>query len=319
MRDSTAVNRVAIMGADGFIGRHLSRYLTARPRIELVLIGRSFVDDYLTRQCPRARIVRADMTSTQAAAACSGAQVVVDLAGAESPRSLAGSGLDEVEKTAASHTGFYRRLGDCDVGHVVVLSSGGTVYGPTDAAVIAEDHPTRPRSGYGIAKLMVEEGLDAAARSGRFHHTILRPANCYGPGQVVKRRQGLIAAILDCYQSGRSLKVAGDGTIVRDFVFVDDLVTAIAATIDIALGNGDRLSGERINIGCGRGTSILEMIDMCAAITGRRLSVEFGPAHDFDVPRNVLDIGKAKRLLGWSPQVPLEPGLERLLRDLQHA
>jgi UDP-glucose 4-epimerase len=188
------------------------------------------------------------------------------------------------------------------------LSSGGAVYGASTASLIREDHPTRPHGGYGKLKLMMEEALDAAAGSG-FGRTILRPANCYGPGQTVKRRQGLMAAIVHCYQTGEPLKVAGDGSIIRDYVFIDDVVSAIVLAIDRAPGNG-----ERINIGSGRGTSILQLIDLCAAITGRRLELAFGPANDGDVPRNVLDIVKAARLLEWKPEVSLEDGVGQMLR-----
>ena len=156
---------------------------------------------------------------------------------------------------------------------------------------------------------MVEEELDAAAKAYGFGHTILRPANCYGPGQTVKRRQGLMAEIVRCYQSGEPLRVAGDGSIVRDYVFIDDVISAILLAIDRAPAEG-----ERINVGSGRGTSILQLIDLCAAITGRRLELAFGPGNDVDVPRNVLDIEKAARLLGWKPDVPLEDGIRRMLR-----
>ncbi|HEV8390560.1 MAG TPA: NAD-dependent epimerase/dehydratase family protein, partial [Dongiaceae bacterium] len=287
MQDTSVARRVAIVGADGFIGRHLAGRCAAMPALELILIGRRFVDDVLARRCPKARLVQADMISPEAAAACAGADAVIDLAASESPQSLAGRGEDEIAAIAALHCEFYERLGRGAVRHVIMLSSGGTVYGPTTARWIAEDHPTRPRGGYGVAKLMVEQGLEEAARRGGFGQTILRAANCYGPGQAVKRRQGLIAAILRCNQSGQPLKIAGDGTIVRDYVHVEDVVDALVAAIDGAPG-----AGERINIGSGRGTSILELIDLFAAIAGRRLAVEFGPANDFDVPHNVLDIAK---------------------------
>ena len=310
MRTNLVIGRAAIVGADGFIGRHLSQRLAAVPNLDLILIGRAFAGDFLARHCPEARLVQADMASSEASAACAGADTVVDLAASESPQSLAGYTSGEIAALAASHCAFYQRLARCGVRQIIMLSSGGTVYGPSEAPEIAEDHHTRPISGYGMYKLDVETELDAAAKSAGFGHAILRPANCYGPGQVVKRRQGLMAAIVHCYQSGQPLKVAGDGTIIRDYVHVEDVVGAIVRTVEAKLG-----SGERLNIGSGRGTSILDLIDLFAAIAGRRVAVEFGPGHDFDLPRNVLDIRKAARLLGWSPQVGLKTGIERLLRE----
>jgi UDP-glucose 4-epimerase len=301
--------RVAIIGADGFIGRHLSRRLAANTELDLVLIGRSFAGDLLARLCPCARLLAADMNSAEAASACDGADAVIDLVGSESPRSLAGAGDDQVAVIAATHRAFYDRLGRHDVRHVITLSSGGTVYGVSAANLIREDHPTRPHGGYGKLKLMLEEGLNAAAQASGFGRTILRPANCYGPGQTVKRRQGLMAEIVRCYQSGEPLKVVGDGSIVRDYVFIDDVVSAIVLAINRAPGDG-----ERINVGSGRGTSILQLVDLCATITGRRLELACGPASDVDVPRNVLDIAKAARLLGWKPEVSLEDGVRQLLR-----
>jgi len=250
MRTRSAGGRVAIIGADGFIGRHLSHHLAAMAALDLVLIGRRFEGDVLARLCPRARLQAADMTSLEAPMACADVDTVIDLVGSESPRSLAGAGDDEIAAIAAAHRAFYDRLGRCDVRHVITLSSGGTVYGPSEASRIPEGHPTRPRSGYGKLKLMVEQALDAAGKEGLFARTILRPGNCYGPGQTVKRRQELMAEIVRCYQTGEPLKVAGDGSTVRDCVFVDDVVSAIVLAIDRASGEG-----ERINIGSGRGTS----------------------------------------------------------------
>src|ERR1051325_2115286 len=90
--------RVAVVGADGFIGRHLSRRLAANAELDLVLIGRTFAGGVLARLCPRAWLLTSEMNSPEAASACDGADAVIDLVGSESPRSLAGAGDD---RTAA--------------------------------------------------------------------------------------------------------------------------------------------------------------------------------------------------------------------------
>jgi UDP-glucose 4-epimerase len=308
LQTHSELRRVAVVGADGFIGRHLARRLADLPGIEPILIARRFRDLDLGGRWRSARFVQADMSAPEASQACVGAAAVVDLVASESPQSMAGSSDAEIAAIAALHREFYDRLGRNGARHVLVLSSGGTVYGRSDAPLIAEDHPTRPLGNYGRAKLLVEQELQAAAGAGGFGFTVLRPSNCYGPGQSVKRRQGLLAAVLRCYESGQPLQVAGDGSNVRDYIFVDDLVDAIVSALDAPHG-----AGGPINIGSGRGTSILQLIDLFAAIVGRRLDVAFGPPNAFDVPRNVLDISKAARLLGWSPKIELECGIRRLL------
>jgi UDP-glucose 4-epimerase len=188
---------------------------------------------------------------------------------------------------------------------VVFASSGGTVYGVPETVPISEDHPTNPISSYGIVKLAVEKYL------GLFHHlygldyTVLRISNPYGPYQDPKGQQGAISVFLHRIYEGRPISTWGDGAVVRDYLYVSDLMDALVRVTEVE-------SRERVlNIGSGRGTSLNELVQLMAEVVGEQPAVEYLPARALDVPVSVLDIGRARAELGWSPKTELVEGIAR--------
>src|SRR5581483_5373069 len=114
---------------------------------------------------------------------------------------------------------------------LLFLSSGGTVYGEPGHLPVTEDHPLRPRSAYGSEMVAAETYVAYYARRHGVAATSLRCANAYGPGQQPHRGQGLIATVLDAATHGQAVEVWGDGSAVRDYVFIDDLATAVVALL----------------------------------------------------------------------------------------
>src|SRR5690606_29266876 len=116
----------------------------------------------------------------------------------------------------------------------VFLSSGGSVYGPVPGdRTIPETHPTNPISSHGVTKLMMEHFIRLHSHLDDLEHVILRVANPYGPGQIVKTGQGLIPALLQRHAKGLPVTVYGDGSAARDYVYIDDVVDAIVRAINI--------------------------------------------------------------------------------------
>jgi UDP-glucose 4-epimerase len=188
---------------------------------------------------------------------------------------------------------------------LTLLSSGGTVYGRARAIPIAEDHPTDPVSAYGIRSLAAEKfAAMRAARDGINLH-ILRIGNPYGAGQRLRASQGIVAALLHCAATRRPVTVYGDGLGVRDYVSVADVADAVLDLL--GLPPATRI----VNVGSGRGHSTLDLIAICSAVTGQPMPVAFERARDFDVRDSVLDIGLARRLIGFSPAA-IEPAMRRI-------
>jgi UDP-glucose 4-epimerase len=188
---------------------------------------------------------------------------------------------------------------------IVFMSSGGTVYGVPRSLPIDEDHPTFPISSYGIQKLTIEKYLHLAQRMHGLDYCILRGANVYGPQQRLDIAQGAVAVFLDRTLRAKPIEIWGDGSVVRDYLYVEDLAGAL---VKAATYQGE----PRIfNVGSGIGTSLNELVSTLRAVTGAKLDVQYSGARAVDVPANVLECARARRHLGWQPQVSLAEGVRR--------
>jgi UDP-glucose 4-epimerase len=233
------------------------------------------------------------------------AEVVVHVAGRIVP---ALSNLQPAQDIAENLVGSVRLLDLCVQARVkafIFASSGGTIYGPRAASLVSEDDPTDPISSYGVIKLAFEKYLDMYYRAHGLHAVSLRIGNAYGQGQRVGL-QGLVARAIDSAIGDRPMEIWGDGSAIRDYIHIDDVVAAFlrAATLDPA-ADVPRL----YNIGSGVGRSVRQVIATVESIHGRPLAVTYGPANRWDVSRVVLDITRAQQMLGWTPQRGWEEGV----------
>uniref|UniRef100_A0A7C4RPI4 NAD-dependent epimerase/dehydratase family protein n=1 Tax=Desulfatirhabdium butyrativorans TaxID=340467 RepID=A0A7C4RPI4_9BACT len=188
---------------------------------------------------------------------------------------------------------------------VVFASSGGTVYGIPKQLPIAETHPTDPICSYGITKLMIEKYLYLYHRIHGLNCTVLRLANPYGERQRITGVQGAIAVFLGKVLYDQPISIWGDGTVARDYFYIGDLVDAVCRVIE------QDPPSLVYNIGSGTALSLNDMLEWIRRVTGKRPIVRYEPERTLDVPINCLDIGRAKRELGWMPKVGLQEGLER--------
>ena len=183
---------------------------------------------------------------------------------------------------------------------VVFGSTGGAIYGEVDEPA-DEDHPRRPVSPYGTAKLAAEEYVQTWNRLYGAGHVVLRFANVYGPRQDSSLEGGVVAIFLERMARGEETLIFGDGGHERDYVHVNDVVSALVAASEHA--------GGVFNIGTGRATSVLELHELCRRVTG----VEDPPRHveprAGDARRSVLECTRAERELAWRAETTLEQGL----------
>lgn len=285
--------RSLVLGGKGFIGSHLARALGAEAKV----FDRP--QEFLDR--------------TQLEAALAGVDVVYHLISTTVPKS---SNDDPVADIEANLVGTLRLL-ELARRHkprkLVFISSGGTVYGVPRATPIPESHPTDPVCSYGIHKLAVEKYLHLNWALHGLDYCVLRVANAYGEGQRTHDAQGAVAAFLDRALRGQPIEIWGDGTVVRDYVYVGDIVQALLAAA--------RHAGARkvFNIGSGVGVSLNELAREVGRAAGRELEVRYAPGRGFDVPANVLDASAAREELGWRPATPLAEGLQRTWEWMRRA
>ena len=186
--------------------------------------------------------------------------------------------------------------------HIVLLSSGGAVYGPPALAPFSEADEPSPPNEYGRIKLAEERLLADAG----LPHTTLRIANPFGPAQVAGGRpQGVIGVWMRAVLAGEPITIFGDGSTVRDFVYVDDVAAAVAAAVE-------RAPEGPINIGSGLGTSLADLLETLRATVGtREIDVRREPARGVDPPANWLEVSRALEELDWRPATSLAEGLAR--------
>ena len=190
---------------------------------------------------------------------------------------------------------------------IVFISSGGAIYGIPKRVPIVEDDQTNPICAYGIHKLAIEKYLQLFHHQWKLEYGILRVSNPYGVGQPVDRPQGVIATFVHRTVNREALEVWGDGTAIRDYIHIDDVIDAF---LMLSRYQG---SARVFNIGSGKGHTLLELIATIESITGRSVDVHFRGARSVDVPINILDISRAKSELTWCPKRVLEMGIRQML------
>jgi UDP-glucose 4-epimerase len=195
---------------------------------------------------------------------------------------------------------------------VVFLSSGGTVYGAPDFLPVTEGHPTNPECSYGITKLAIEKYLALFRLLYGIDYVVVRPSNPYGPRQNPQGTQGAISVFLGRIAAGKPIEIWGDGEVVRDYVFVDDLVEGVYRV-------ATRTTASRIlNLGSGEGHSLNTLVATMRGIIGADVRVVYAAKRSFDVPRIYLDISRATDELAWQPSTSLDTGIRKTWEFVQN-
>lgn len=304
--------QAVVVGASGFIGSHLvDGLLAAGYRVKALarhlpgLIGAAAQADSALSLVP---LSMGDGLALQQA--LEGADLVFHLASGSLPQSSNRDPQADVQVNLLGALKLLEASRLAQVKRLVMVSSGGTVYGVPQQVPIPEDHPTDPTCSYGICKLAIEKYVALYRQLHGLDGLVLRVANPYGERQRLDATQGVVPVFLGKALRGEPLQIWGDGSTVRDFLHISDVVAALLAA---ATYQGE----ERLfNVGSGEGLSLNQLVALLEAQLQRPLEVNYLPSRGFDVPTNVLCIERARRCLGWTPQVPVAEGLRRLCASL---
>ncbi|ACA54427.1 NAD-dependent epimerase/dehydratase family protein [Clostridium botulinum] len=188
----------------------------------------------------------------------------------------------------------------------IVYSSSAAVYGHPQYLPIDEAHGIRPISYYGLSKYTAEEYIRVFSNLNNLDFTILRYANVYGIRQDPKGEGGVISIFMNSLFKKQPLYIFGDGSALRDYIFVEDIVDTNIA----ALSGGGK---ERFNIGTGVYTSVKELAENMIDIIGLKCNIEYAPARKGDIANSYFNISKAKNKLNWIPKFSLKDGLKKTI------
>jgi len=197
-----------------------------------------------------------------------------------------------------------------DVGRVVNSSTGGAIYGEGRTIPAPEDHPVAPEAPYGQSKFAAEGYCELFRRMHGVSTVSLRYGNVYGRRQDPLGEAGVIAIFCGRLLDGRTPTVFGDGLQTRDYVYVEDVVAANIAAAEAGVSGA-------FNVGTGVETSVLDLVEGLAAVSGRPFAAEHAPERPGEVRHIALDASKARAELGWEPSVSLAAGLEHTLASLR--
>lgn len=198
----------------------------------------------------------------------------------------------------------------------VVLASSGAVYGEQPEQPLREDMNPVPDSPYAVSKLSAEIYVRTIGALWGIETVALRIFNAYGPGQQLPASHApVIPRLLKAALTGASLVIFGDGINSRDFVYVDDVVEALAAA-----ASAPNIDRQVINVGSGVETSLNELVKAIQQVTGREAEPLRNPGQQAGLRRMKADITRAGQLLGFAPRVALLDGLRLTLeRDPRFA
>lgn len=297
--------RCCVIGGNGFIGRHLLEILIEKGKT-LTVIDRSPL--FSGTLPPDARYLAGDYSDTDfLREVLNDVDEIVDLAYASIPKTSFEDPVKDILNNLPASINLLKIADSLPIKKIVIVSSGGTVYGTARDLPISEDHPTNPISPYGITKLAVEKYAHMYYKLKGLPVVCVRPANAFGEGQRPFLGQGFVATAIASVLKGREINIFGAEGTIRDHIYVKDLARGIAAVLDHCP------VGECYNIGSGIGKNtfeILGLIEKMAKLRDITLRVKISPPRKYDVPVNILDSSKLVEATGWFPEVSLEKGLE---------
>ena len=303
-----------ILGGGGFIGRHVA-LLLARDGHRVTVATRAVpLFKFPADTADSIERVHVELASADWDALVANVDVVHHYAWSSIPASANANPAGDLLSNIASTLGLLDALKRRGGGRVVFPSSGGTVYGRLKAVPVHENTPLAPISGYGAGKATAEVYLNLYRELYGLDCRIARIGNPYGPGQDPTHGLGAVSTFIHRALNGQEIIIWGNGEIVRDYIHISDVASALATLSCSARSDADFV----FNIGSGIGITLNVLVKELEAHLGPKIRViRQNCPRPFDVPVSVLAIDRAKRILNWSPKLSFSEGIQRTIADLE--
>lgn len=309
-----------VIGADGFIGKHLV--------YELVTKGysvRAFdrFRDYTIEgthefsSSEKIELFPGDFNNREdLATALQGVTYVFHLVSTTNPFLSANDPFIDIDTNIRGSVELFDLCAkDKHIKKVVFFSSGGTVYGEQTSPMLHEELALKPQSPYAIGKVTIENYLRYFKKSHGLNHITYRIANPYGAGQNLLAKQGVIPIFLHRVINDEPVTVFGDGSMVRDYLYISDVARIIVDTFS------KENKHDAYNLGSGGGRSVNDLVLAIEAVTGKKVQVVHTEIPPTFVHTSVLDTKRLGEEFGVHPEISLEEGIKRTweyVKDIEH-
>lgn len=302
-------NKVLVTGGSGFIGLHLVKRLLSLG-YEPVIFSRS------VPKIEGVHYILGDMPDLTKLVTLADYALIYHLAWSTKPASANQDPIADVMTNVVAGLALLDALVKlANPPRLIFVSTGGALYGVPNQLPIAETHSANPINAYGVSKLSFEHYLHVYHHVHGLDYLIFRPGNPYGEGQDPSAAQGAIAVFLGKMRHNQPIEIWGDGTVTRDYLYIDDVISALVAGINYFPGQ----EAYRVfNVGSGHGASLNHILYLASEITGIAPDVRYLPARKIDAQTIVLDIAQIQRQLKWVPQVSLDAGLRKTWEWMEH-
>ena len=315
--------RVVVTGGRGFLGRNLVRRLVELGS-HVVVVDHSVPTDVqaISSSLEIARavdFVRADIRDQgQMDRVVGQCDVLFSLAGKSGASDSVHDPFADLDVNCRGHLTLLEAARQRNPRIKIVFPSSRLVYGKIEYLPVGEDHPTEPTSVYGIHKLTAEKYYLLYNRIYGMQSTVLRLTNPFGPYQNINGRNfGVVNQFMARSVAGIPIQIFGDGTQLRDYLYIDDAIRAM-----LLAGIATAAAGEVFNVGSGQGISLAEMAELIAKISGKGKVVHVPwPTEYANVETGsfVADIQKIECVLGWLPETDMEQALSISLEHYRRA
>lgn len=299
---------VLLLGAAGFIGTNLTIKLAQNTNNNITLVDKNltYFSDIISMKIPNVFIRESSLdVDTDFDKLLINQDVVYHLVSTTVPTTSNKHISQELIANVVFSSNLLEACVRCGAEKVVFLSSGGTVYGKEVDCPLNENTATNPINSYGIQKVTIEKLLYLYNYLYGLDYRVIRLANPYGPYQ---RPNGVLGAVTTfTYKAlkNEEITVYGNGSIIRDFIYIDNAVDAI---LKIADGENKH---KTFNLGSGYGTSIKQVLDTIQNTLGIKLYINYKESRKVDVPINYLDISRYEKSYGQLNPISLSEGIRR--------
>jgi UDP-glucose 4-epimerase len=295
--------RCLVLGANGFIGSHLVDSLVASGH-QVRAFGRFGSEPLFAENENTERFYGDFLNRHDLREALKDIEYVFHFISTTTPATAENDPLVDIETNIRMSVELFQECVDAKVKRVIFASTGGAIYGNSGKTPFSEDDAPAPISPYAIGKLSIEHYLHYFSVKFGLDSIALRISNPYGERQPLHRKQGVIPIFIENILQERPLTVQGDGTMIRDYIYVKDATSMIATIFDKPAKH------HIYNIGSGRGITVNELVSAIDRLTDKEPQVTHVDAPPTFIQEVVLDTARFADEFHLVPTTSLEDGLK---------